>query len=352
MSATDEQLVKDHTLMAKGIGPALEAIATTGEDTYHYKTDVEEYSVICPPTRAKEYVETGGEQSLPARVKDTCDTLIRERKADFNSKGIAYITVNKVLKEISRTKEGTKETRSQRTYNQVLQALKALVSMRVEGYGPEGDRYSLAVLDAPAYFEALTYKGNTYRDVFAFNSPKSPSETLMKAAEARRQVGKYQLTDGKPQSITEAEAEAHIREIMHEARVRLYILKHDKLPAPIKKRTSWEITRSWDQIFRKYQPIDGKPLQYSQKQKIVRTYAEALRKVADLERQGKVIKGAPLYVKAHSTYEAGRGRGQGAYKNLELEIHRDTVRPVIDIERTPSKPKKKQAKKSSKRKSR
>ena len=336
IAATRTRTLQDHTLPNKHLGNAIMHAAKTGKDHYTVAprggSSLEKWTIYCYPSVASEYLEAGGTPVLIELVKDTCEQLLRERDVDFSQDGHVWITVKKIVQELGTSKQGVLINRNKELYEQVLIAMRALVSMRIGGHAPGGAGIEVVALNAPVYLGEYTYKGNTYRDAFGFPDPRFARRTLTKEAEDLGQVTWYDLPEGKPLTPEEASVERIVRACMHEARNKLYKIEKNKKPKP-KEKDTCTLTRSWGSIFKRLSPNDGKDLRARQKDKIVAALEKVLREEAERERHGKIYEGAPLYVRAHSTFTAGKGRGKGAYEDLIIEVSRTTKQPSINITR-------------------
>lgn len=246
----------------------------------------------------------------------------------FVSGGRIWFTTGTILKEMLRTTGGTiREPGNSKAALKVIDAaLMAASGARIRGMGPDGQVLSVDYFLNAVRRDKVTYRGVEYRDVWGFLYSGNGSKTLNDYAMEIGQAHYYPLLDSsEPLEFPDVWIYDYLLDMLNEAGGRLYPRDADRA-----KRTTCTVKRAWETIFEKASPM--KALDSRKKKALVSRFDAIAQKVVVMAKNGEVLRnGKPLYVRAKSERDAGRGRGAGAWKNLVLECHADTVRPNVDL---------------------
>lgn len=246
----------------------------------------------------------------------------------FVSGGRIWFTTGTILKEMLRTTGGTiREPGNSKAALKVIDAaLMAASGARIRGMGPDGQVLSVDYFLNAVRRDKVTYRGVEYRDVWGFLYSGNGSKTLNDYAMEIGQAHYYPLLDSsEPLEFPDVWIYDYLLDMLNEAGGRLYPRDDDRA-----KRTTCTVKRAWETIFEKASPM--KALDSRKKKALVSRFDAIAQKVVVMAKNGEVLRnGKPLYVRAKSERDAGRGRGAGAWKNLVLECHADTVRPNVDL---------------------
>lgn len=262
-------------------------------------------------------------------VLQTVYDLRTSRKAEgFVSGGRIWFPTSTILKEMLRTTGGTirEPGKSKAALKVIDAALMAASGARIRGVGPDGKVLNVDYFLNAVRRDKVTYRGVEYRDVWGFLYGGNGSKTMNDYAMEIGQAYHYPLLDSdEPLELADVWIYDYVLDMLNEAGGRLYPGGAERA-----RRTSCTVKRSWETIFEKASPM--KELDSRKKRAVVERFAAILEKVLPMAQSGEVLRnGKPMYVRAKSEREAGRGRGAGAWKNLALECHADTVRPSVDL---------------------
>lgn len=285
------------------------------------------------------YVLTGSEEDCTRLFKaganteqvraviDTVQSLLNHpQAAEFVQDGRIWFTVNKIVAELLRTSAGTVvANKSKATQEIVERVLVAVTGARVQATTPNGSVTKVVYLLDAIRLDKVTYNGETYRDVWGFSIS---SQTLSKHSESLGRTYRYAMpTREKPFTLDSVWIEHYLSDALHEARHRLYTTGRDGKLRRRKGVTKVTIKRDWQKIFDLASPT--RALDSRQKGRLVRGFEAELTDLVREEARGERHEGAPLYVRAWSERDGGRGRGKGAYRNLCIEAS-TTFRAVRD----------------------
>lgn len=303
----------------------------------------EEYRLSMVPAKVSSYFGAGGNPEHLKCIIDTVHTLMSDRRAAaYESDGRVWFTVRTIVEEIRRTSGGTVEGRKFPNDVELTDAgLLALSGMQMTGYARNGDPTNVMYMINAERLAKVTHNGRTFQDVWGFSKDRY---TLGDYAREIGQQYAYPLLDSdKPMTLEEAAARRYLLDVLNQIRHRLYTVTRT---GDAKRRNvdQFTITRSWDGIFSQFKPLAK--LRPEQKQKIVNVFQGVLTRLADMDRAGKLRKGMPLYIEAHSTRNGNRGGGGGAWDQLVITGHTHLDAGLkIDIGGKAAKPRRKTAKK-------
>lgn len=253
------------------------------------------------------------------------------RAAEFAHDGRVWFTVNRIAEELLRTDAGTIRAKDNRTAHDLVDAaLEAASGAQIKGTSPDGTTTKVVYLLDAIRLDKVSYNGETYRDVWGI---AVSAETLAEYAEAKGHAYHYALPKrAKPFTLDTVWISSYLSDAMHEARGRLYSV--NKRTGRITRRKGTNtvlLKRAWQDgeraIFSLSSPT--RELSSRQKDKVVRGFEDELTNIVREEAHGERHEGMPLYVRAWSERDGGRGRGKGAYRNLCLEVS-TTFRAVRD----------------------
>lgn len=274
--------------------------------------------------------EYGGNSELLKDVLETVHTLRTDRRAEgFLCNGRVWFTVNTIVEEMRRTTGGTVTAKNYPNDRQVVDAALTLASgAQVVGVKPNGDPMDVTYLINAVRRDRITFKETEYRDVWGF---LPDAATINDYAREIGQAYSYPLlVSKKPLTMDEAWIDRYLRDVLNEARGRLYKVGKNKAPVVRSARVKhYEKEILWDTIFKTASPM--KEPSSRQKQKIVDTFEKVLKLQADMEKHGEMREGMPLYINAHSVRNASRGRGRGKWEKLVIDCSRELRVPDIDL---------------------
>lgn len=281
-------------------------------------------------TASRFLYEYGGNSELLKDVLETVHTLRTDRRAEgFLCNGRVWFTVNTIVEEMRRTTGGTVTAKNYPNDRQVVDAALMFASgAQVVGVKPNGDPLNVTYLLNAIRRDKIVFNEAEYRDVWGFSVDAT---TINDYA---RDIDQYYcyplLVSSKPLTISEAWVDRYLRDVLNEARGRLYKVGKNKAPVVRSARVKhYEKEILWDTIFKTACPM--KEPSSRQKQKIVDTFEKVLKLQADMEKRGEMREGMPLYINAHSERDASRGRGKGAWVKLVIDCSRELRVPNIDL---------------------
>lgn len=274
--------------------------------------------------------EYGGNSELLKDVLETVHTLRTDMRAEgFLCNGRVWFTVNTIVEEMRRTTGGTVAAKKYPNDRQVVDAALTLASgAQVVGVKPNGDPMDVTYLINAVRRDRITFKETEYSDVWGF---LPDAATINDYAREIGQAYSYPLlVSKKPLTMDEAWIDRYLRDVLNEARGRLYKVGRNKAPVVRSARVKhYEKEILWDTIFKTACPM--KEPSSRQKQKIVDTFERVLKLQADMEKRGEMREGMPLYINAHSVRDASRGRGRGKWEKLVIDCSRELRVPDIDL---------------------
>lgn len=274
--------------------------------------------------------ECDGNSELLKDVLETVHTLRTDRRAEgFLCNGRVWFTVNTIVEEMRRTTGGTVAAKKYPNDRQVVDAALTFASgAQVVGVKLNGDPMDVTYLINAVRRDRITFKETEYRDVWGF---LPDAATINDYAREIKQAYSYPLlVSKKPLTMDEAWIDRYLRDVLNEARGRLYKVGRNKAPVVRSARVKhYEKEILWDTIFKTASPM--KEPSSRQKQKIVDTFERVLKLQADMEKRGEMREGMPLYINAHSVRDASRGRGRGKWEKLVIDCSRELRVPDIDL---------------------
>lgn len=293
----------------------------------------ERYALTASPDACAELFQVRGANTEQVRaILDTVQSLKEDpRAADFLHEGRVWFTVNKIVEETLRTSSGTISGKDNRTAQELVDsALKAASGAQIVGTSEDGSPTNVLYLLDAVRLDTVEYNGETYHDVWGISVS---TRTYQDYAKERGRYYKYGLPESsRPFTLDTVAAHNYVSDIMRELRGKLYYtIQRGKRKGQIvarKKPDTFTVTRSWDAIFDLMSPT--RKLDSRQKDRVVKAFEEALTDLVREEAHGR-HEGAPIYVRAWSERDGGKGRGKGAWRNLCVEATRN-FRPVRDGE--------------------
>lgn len=274
--------------------------------------------------------EYGGNSELLKDVLETVHVLRTDKRAEgFLCNGRVWFTVNTIVEEMRRTTGGTVTAKNYPNDRQTVDAALTFASgAQVVGVKPNGDPMNVTYLTDAIRRDRITFRETEYRDVWGF---LPDAATINDYAREISQAYNYPLlVSKKPLTMDEAWIDRYLRDVLNEARGRLYKTSKSGIPS-IRSACVKHFEKAilWDTIFKTACPM--KEPSSRQKQKIVDTFEKVLRLQADMEKRGEMREGMPLYINAHSERDASRGRGKGAWVKLVIDCSRELRVPDIDL---------------------
>lgn len=266
-------------------------------------------------------------------ILGTVHSLIKNpRFAEFAHEGRVWFTVNRITEELLRTSAGTIRAKDYPNIHSLVDAaLEAASGAQIKATSPDGATTKVVYLLDAVRLDEVTYNGEAYRDVWGI---AVSAETLAEYAEAKGHAYHYALPQREgPFTLDTVWISSYLSDAMHEARGRLYTVSRNGRISRRRGVTSVTLKRSWQggerAIFDLASPTCT--LTSRQKDRLVRGFEAELTSIVREEAHGERHEGMPLYVRAWSERDGGRGRGKGAYRVLCLEVS-NTFRAVRDGE--------------------
>lgn len=272
---------------------------------------------------ARFFAEDGGNAQIMSRILETIHSLITDENAPgFTYNGRIWFTTSKILEEVLRTQAGTVQGRKNVNRKMVDDAILAASSAQIVGTNPAGEAINVEYFVNAVRRDVVTFRGNTYRDVWGFDLK---GWTINNLAIELEQAFRYPLLDmGKPLTVSQAAVERFLKDKLHEARGRLYTSNGKR-----QRRKSYTQRLSWETIFKDFQPLEE--MNSRQKRRLVEDFQSVLTVLAEMDSKDELHPGRPLYINAHSERQAGRGRGAGAWSSLIIEYSSSFHRPKIKL---------------------
>jgi len=330
------EVFQNHDLSAKAL-----------DGLYDIAMGEKSYELIPRSGRSKEaYVLTASEDACTKlfqvrganaeqvrAILGTVHSLAKDpRAAEFAHEGRVWFTVNHIAEELLRTSAGTIKGKDNKTlHNLIDAALEAASGAQIKGTSPDGVSSTVFYLLNAVRLKEVTFNGETYQDVWGI---AVNGETLAGYAEGKGHAYHYALPDrAEPFTLDTVGIHAYLSDAMNEARGRLYSVSKTGKVSRKRGTNTVLIKRSWQggerPIFDLFSPT--RVLSSRQKDKLVRGFEAELTGIVRDEAHGERRAGMPLYVRAWSERDGGKGRGKGAYRSLCLEVS-TTFRAVRDGE--------------------
>lgn len=329
------EVFQNHDFSAKAID-GLFAIAM-GEPAYELAPrggkSLERYTLTASEDACTKLFQVRGANAEQVRaILGTVHSLIKNpRAAVFAHEGRVWFTVNHIAEELLRTSAGTIRAKDYPNVHDLVDAaLEAASGAQVKGTSPDGATTKVVYLLDAIRLDKVTYNGETYSDVWGI---AASAETLAKYAEDKKgHTYCYDVPNrAKPFTLGTVWIHEYLSDIMHEARGKLYTVSKNGRVSRRRGINTVLLKRAWQDgeraIFNLESPT--RALSSRQKDRLVRDFEDELTNIVREEAHGERHKGMPLYVRAWSERDGGRGRGKGAYRTLCLEVS-TTFRAVRD----------------------
>lgn len=236
--------------------------------------------------------------------------------------GYVVISVNKIAKELTRTKHGVNAhaTRNASFRKLVNDCIRALSTVRISVRERGKLVFDGALLPASFYREEVTDdSGNVIKDVWFFAVPSGGSDDFSKYISTG--VVKTKLLDVPPLKPTNYWIPGELSNIISEIRNNLY-------PPKGKGKTEYTVKRDWSRFFVSADVIAQGDIRSSVKNRVVADFEEQLLALAD---NLKDDQDKPIFLKAKSTRDAKRGKGKGAFLCLEITGYKKPRKPEINL---------------------
>lgn len=321
----------NHALILKVLNEGLFAIAM-GQPSYvlapKRNHSRESWKLTAAAESCTQFFTAGGNAEVAKDVLETVYTLRTDRQAEgFVYRGRVWFTVNTILQEMLRTKGGTSRARDKKVNREVVDAaLLAASSAQIVGTDPAGYPTDAIYLLNAIRREKVTYGKHEYTDVWGF---ELAANTANDYARELKHGYTYPLLDmDRALTLDESWIDRYLKDAINVARGKLYGTTRDGKP----KRTrfkKWTVRRSWPSIFQMARPL--KTMTSRQKNSLVKDFQTVLEVLAEMEAHDKLRPGYPMYIRAYSERNPGRGRGKGAWVNLVLECSVEFHAPEIDL---------------------
>lgn len=266
-------------------------------------------------------------------ILGTLHSLIKNpRAAEFAHEGRVWFTVNRIAEELLRTSAGTIRGKDYPNVHDLVDAaLEAASGAQIKATSPDGVTTKVVYLLDAVRLDEVAYNGETYKHVWGI---AVSAETLAEYAEAKGHAYHYELPKREaPFTLDTVWINSYLTHAMNEARGKLYSTPKSGKGRPRRRRgvTTVTLKRLWQggegAIFDLASPT--RALTSRQKDRLVRGFEDELTNIVRDESHGGLRSGMPLYVRAWSERDGGKGRGKGAYRVLCLEVS-NTFRAVRD----------------------
>lgn len=318
----------DHSFALKVL-QGIEQIAYSGkgqfELTSHKKGSKERTVLNITPEKCMDYIaHDNANWELCGRIVATVHNLLKQPEAIAKAEGgRAWITTATIIKELTRTAKGTnsKLTSNAEFKATVNDALAALSHASIETFDAKGKRIFLGSVFHCEYLETIKDKaGNVIYDAWSFDIT---NEGTAWALFAEASTSNTALLDIPPLKATNAWMPQFIDgTIMSALRAKLY-------PAHGKGLKQFTYKTSWNSIFDSADVKADGNIRPDVKKRIVKDF-EAI-----LTARAKTLakeESKPIWIQAKSTRDGSKGRGKGAWENLEVTGYRTMRKLEIDLQ--------------------
>lgn len=310
---------ENHSLMAKAISNGLMSLAM-GEPEYKLTPkggkSKEGYTLTGSAKHAAAFISLNGNGEILIDALETVQTLKKDPKAcAFVYNGRIWFTVNTILQEMRRTAAGTVNGRDNKKQRELVNAaLHAASGMQIVGTDPQGRAINTTYVLNAELRDEVKFRGKVYISVWGF---PIDSWTLNDYANELGHSWNYPLLNmKKPLTIDQAWIDRYLKDLLNEARSKLYATDANNEPKK-RRRTTWKVERLWDGIFELAYP--AKQPNSRQKANLVKQFETVLTVLAKMDGKGELRDGMPLYITAHSERDGSRGRGKGAWVKLVIQ---------------------------------
>ena len=261
------------------------------------------------------------------KVLATIRGLLSDKKAvQCEEHGRVWITESTILREMTRTEQGVSQKVYRKTASLELlhSAIEMLSSASLGITLPDGTPLATEhVIDA-SFRETILSHGKVIKNAWGFVPEVAP----LFNGELAAYTGSYNMLPLEPLSDENTWMPYYVADLMHELRGKLF----PKKGRPSKSAT---IKRSWDGIFAMASPANEGTLRSYKKQKIVRSLLEVLEAVAEKEASPEGFGAGDnkrMWIKATITRDPSRGKGKGAWGDLEITAYSTLHKIEIDAE--------------------
>lgn len=262
------------------------------------------------------YENKGANTDHVKGIASAVHTLRTDRRAEgYTHKGRVWFQESTIVREWFRTQRGSIEKPRNATAAKkaVHDAITMLSSAQISGTDASGNTFALEYFMQAAYREKIVVGGRVLEGGFwGFPENATPIEDHSKEI---GQSYSYPLLDRDVMSMKNVWIKTYLLDVLNQARGQLYT-KGGKVN-PRKRHT--EVKRSWEEIFKKADPLRNGNLPSKTKQRIVSDFEDMLRTLAKMDSTGKLREGRPMSIKARSERNATKGRGKGEWVNLIIE---------------------------------
>ena len=249
-------------------------------------------------------------------IMSAVHTMRTDRRAEgYVHKGRIWFQESTIVREWFRTQRGSIEKPRNATAAKkaVHDAITMLSSAQISGTDASGNTIALEYFMQAAYRERLEVGGRVLEGGFwGFPENATPIEDYSKEI---GQSYSYPLLDGDVMSMKNVWIKTYLLDVLNQARGELYT-KGGKVN-PRKRNT--KVKRSWEEIFKRADPLRNGNLPPKTKQRIVSDFEQMLRTLAKMDNTGKLREGRPMSIKARSVRDATKGRGKGEWVTLVIE---------------------------------
>lgn len=323
----------NHAYINRVLDDGLLAIAF-GDSYYSMKPESsssnEEYILTASPKYCMDFFQDMKANSEHA--KGICETIAAIKQNEIiekfrDGKGRIWISENVILREWLRTKRGTvsRPENSKAAKRIVHAAMAMLSSAQVEGTTAAGKPFYLEYFLRASFRSEVVLNGQTVKDVWCLEDHATPIDEYCRK-ELKAAVWDYPIPDVDRLGVSDVWIHRYVYDILNEARKELYTSGGRKRAGKDRVR----ILRSWENIFRKAYPLKDKVEPHTKK-RIVNDFQRILEAIAKAESQEESHKGKPLYIKAYSERDPGKGKGGGAWKNLVIECSSNKETPEVNL---------------------
>ena len=318
----------DHSFALKVL-QGIEQIAYSGKGQFELtprkKGSKERIVLNITPEYCSKYIaHDNANWELCGRIVATVHKLLKQPEAIAKAEGgRAWITTATIIKELTRTANGTnsKLTKNKDYKNTVNDALAVLSHASIEAFDAEGERKFLGSVFHCEYLKVVKDKaGNVIQNAWSFDTT---SEGTAWAVFAEASTSNTALLDIPPLKATNAWMPQFIDgTIVSALHAKLY-------PSRGKGPKQFTYKVSWNSIFDSADVKADGDIRADVKKRIVKDF-EAI-----LIARAKTLandKDKPIWIHAKSNRDGSRGRGKGTWETLEVTGFRTLKKLEINLQ--------------------
>lgn len=294
----------------------------------------ERWEVSGIPSYFKEfYSNNGANPWVLNRLLGIVSSLIKNPKTGSYidpDTGLLYVTENLLAKELAESQDSELSAPANSAPRRIAHdAMEALSTFRIRGYGQDGQKEVSAYFIAGNYIRTLNVGRVQYNNVWELEINATPMNQYGNEIGQGYDYPRPRL--GHNLNARQSSMYAYITRLLHMARPRVY---NTKTKQPWGTNAEWRIQPiKWETIFAEFSPMNHEALDPKTKRRIVKEFEEVLADIAEKEYEDRYRPGMPLYITASTTLDAkrGGGNGGGAWDYVEIVCSAKKHRPSVSL---------------------